>query len=72
MMLVDCEYENWGECENVKCNGNGLSPSKGIGTRQRKIKVTARLGGVECKGKTNESCEMPCPGKEIVAITLFI
>ena len=72
MIQVDCQYEHWGECENLNCKGNGLSPSKGIGTRHRKIKMTARLGGIKCKGKTSEPCEKPCPGKEIVEITLFI
>ena len=63
-MSVDCQYDNWGECENLKCKGDGLSRSMGVGTRHRGIKAAAERGGKECKRKYTESCEAPCPGIE--------
>ena len=62
---VDCQWDNWGECMNLKCNGDGLSRSKGTGMRHRKIKIAAKLKGKECIGKDSEACEAPCPGTKM-------
>lgn len=58
----DCQYDDWGECEDLKCRGDGLSRSMGIGTRHRKIKIAAERDGKDCKDEFTKSCEAPCPG----------
>jgi len=53
------------KCKNLVCNGDGMSPEKGYGEKNRKIKFQAGPGGKECDCSdgvcTKASCRDPCP-----------
>ena len=62
IFLVDCEWDEWSECQNLDCKGDGLSPSTGTGMKHRLIKVAESNGGKACSGGETKPCIEPCPG----------
>ena len=62
IFLVDCKWDEWSECQNLDCKGDGLSPSTGTGMKHRLIKFAESNGGKACSGGETKPCIEPCPG----------
>ena len=69
--VVDCQWDDWTDCKRLKCRGDGLSPSIAEGLKSRTVRVPAKLGGKECKGRNTEHCTAPCPGILLLWLPVF-